>query len=128
MGRRHWWSCCAAGVGVGLLAGCGAGWRRVATVGPGEWPRRQQVQVWSGTRSYQWHALVVTADSVTGIPFTRPVDCAGCRRGLTRSAVDSVRAGRPVAGFWKSFGLVVGGAVALLAVYCGSQGGCNPGN
>jgi hypothetical protein len=120
MGRRRWWNSCAAGVGVGLLAGCGAGWRRVATVNPAEWPPRRQLQVWTGTRSYQWHALVVTADSVTGIPFTRPVDCAGCRQGLALSAVDSVRAGRPVAGFWKSFGLVVGGAVAIMVACCRS--------
>lgn len=125
MGRPHWWRGCAAGVGVGLLAGCGAGWHRVAMVSPGEWPLRQQVQVWSGTRSYQWHALVVTADSVTGIPFHESVDCAGCRQGLARSVVDSVRAGRPVAGFWKSFGLVVGGAVAILAVCCRSLGAGN---
>jgi hypothetical protein len=125
MGRPRWWHCCAAGVGVGLLAGCGAGWHRVATVSPGQWPPRQQVQVWSGTRSYQWHALVVTADSITGIPFHEPVDCADCRQGLPRSAADSVRAGRPVAGFWKSFGLVIGGMVAILAVCCRSLGAGN---
>jgi hypothetical protein len=128
VGHRRGWRYSAAGLGLGLLAGCGAGWHRVATVSPGEWPPRQQVQVWSGTRSYQWHALVVTADSVTGIPFTRPVDCAGCRGDLPRGAVDSVRAGRPVVGFWKSFGLVIGGAVAILALVCGSHGGCSPGN
>jgi len=79
--------------------------------------------VWSGSRSYQWHALIVTADSVTGIPFHQPVECTRCRRGLGRGAVDSVRAGRPVAGFWKTFGLVMGGAVAILAVCCRSLGG-----
>jgi len=123
MGRRQWWRGCVTGLGLGLLASCGAGWRRAATVSPGEWRPRQQVQVWSGTRSYQWHALVVTADSVTGIPFHQSVDCARCRAGLPRSAVDSVREGRPVAGFWKTFGLVIGAGVAILAVCCRSLGG-----
>jgi|SRR6478672_5841279 hypothetical protein len=123
MGHRRGWRYCVSGLGLGLLVSCGAGWRRSATVTPGEWPARQQVQVWSGTRSYQWHALVVTADSFTGIPFHEPVDCAGCRRGVARSAVDSVRVGRPVAGFWKTFGLVIGGGVAILAVCCRSLGG-----
>lgn len=120
MGRRHWSRCGATGLGLGLVAGCGAGWHRVSTVSPSEWPPGQQVQVWSGTRSYQWHALIVTVDSVAGIPFTRPVECVGCRQGLARGAVDSVRAGRPVAGFWKSFGLVMGGVVAILTACCRS--------
>jgi hypothetical protein len=33
-------------------------------------------------------------------------------------AVDSVRVGQPVTGFWKSIGLFVGIPFALLAVIC----------
>ena len=55
----------------------------------------------------QWHALRITADSVTGIPFIRPITCDSCRRSVPRSEVDSIRFGNPVAGFWKTLALIV---------------------
>jgi hypothetical protein len=77
---------------------------------------RQQVQVWSGDRAQQWHAVVVTNDSVSGIPFVRPVSCDSCRLALPRAAVDSLRLGSPSTGFWKSVGLVASGVVVALVV------------
>lgn len=96
---------------------CGAGWRRtelpVGTLKP-----RQQVQLWRGGRATQWHALVVTADTVSAVPFTRPPECDSCRISIPRMEVDSVRLGNPMAGFWKTVGLVLGLPLAALIVVC----------
>ena len=102
---------------VGLL-GCGAGWHQPAAVAPDGIPARQQVQVWHNGSVLQWHAVRITPDSVSGVPYFRPVDCDSCRRRVPRAAVDSIRLGNPVAGFWKSVGLVVGTLAAFGVIYC----------
>jgi hypothetical protein len=113
---------------LGLLAavmGCGAGWHQPIAPVTDTLPPRQQVQVWHEGKAEQWHAVVVSADSVTGIPYMRPVACDSCRIGIPRSLTDSIRLGNPVAGFWKSFGLVMGISVGVLIALCAS--GCYAG-
>jgi len=114
-----------------LLAGfmtqaCGAGWHQPEQLTPGPLPARQQVQVWSGGHARQWHAVWVGSDSVTGIPFQKPIDCGTCRLSMPRSQVDSLRLGNPTAGFWKTMGLVVGLPVLALVVICSSGEGGPP--
>ena len=113
---------------LGLLSlgtwGCGAGWHQPPQIAPGPWPARQQVQVWMGARAERWRGVVVGRDSISGVPFLQPLACDSCRRAVPRVAVDSVRIGKPVAGFWKTVGLLVGIPAAVLAVIC--WGGCFP--
>jgi hypothetical protein len=57
--------------------------------------------------------VVLTGDSIAGIPFLQPLDCDSCRVTLPVSAVDSLRTGDPEGGFWATaalgmFGLIVG--------------------
>jgi hypothetical protein len=105
---------------AGIL-GCGAGWHQPPEISPGPWPKRQQVQIWIDDHSRQWHSLVVGHDSVSGVPFTKDPDCENCRQVLALSAVDSVRVGNPVAGFWKSVGLFVAVPMAILVLICGGD-------
>ena len=107
---------------------CGAGWRQPVVLTPGPMPTWQQVQVWSSGQARQWHVVTVTEDSISGVSFTESPTCQACREVIARTAVDSVRLGNPVAGFWKTIGLVLGGSVVLLGVWCGAQGGCHVGN
>jgi hypothetical protein len=109
---------------AGTLA-CGAGWHQPPEISPGPWPKRQQVQIWTDGHSRQWHSLVVSRDSVSGVPFTKNPDCADCRQALPLNAVDSVRVGNPEAGFWKTVGFVVAIPMAILVVICGG-GSCFP--
>jgi hypothetical protein len=104
-------------------SGCGAGWHRVEPAGMIQ--PRQQVQVWHDDRFERWHALVLGADSVSGVPAWRAVACDSCRVALPRPAVDSLRFGNPSAGFWKTVGLVMGTSAVLAALICGGDGsGC----
>jgi hypothetical protein len=52
-----------------LQLGCGAGWRTKPLV-DGPLPRQQQAQVWTQGRALRWHALVVAADSIRGVPLS----------------------------------------------------------
>jgi len=101
-----------------VTSACGAGWHHAATVAPGLLPARQQVQVWQHGTVWRWHAVRITTDSLSGIPFFQPLSCDTCRVSLPRPAVDSVRLGNPVAGFWKSVGLIGAGMVGLGVVIC----------
>jgi hypothetical protein len=105
--------------------GCGAGWHQPLEPVVGTLSPRQQVQVWHTGKVEQLHGVVVAPDSVTGIPYFRPLTCDACRVAIPRAAVDSLRLGNPEAGFWKTFGLVVGIPVAAFAAMCLS--GCFPG-
>ncbi len=91
---------------------------------PGPLPARQQVQVWAGGRILRLHGVIVGADTVSGIPFSRSLDCDSCRVGVGRVEVDSLRIGDPVAGFWKTAAL--GAAITLVALcrfgWCESGG------
>ena len=110
-----------------LQTGCGAGWH-TTPLATGPLPRRQQAQVWTDGRALRWHALVVAADSISGVPFTRPPACDSCRVAASRGSVDSVRLGNPSAGFWKSVGLGMGITVAAALVICRFERSCQLGD
>jgi hypothetical protein len=105
-----------------LTTACGAGWHRVPSPAPGPLAPRQQAQLWEGEKAHQVHAVIVGPDSISAIPFFRPIECDSCRMTLPRSSVDSVRLGSPMAGFWKSVGLVMAVFALACAQYCVDPG------
>ena len=105
------------------IGGCGAGWRRPELIVPGSLPARQQVQIWAGGRVLRLHGVIVGADTVSGIPFTRSLDCDSCRVGIGQAEVDSMRIGDPVGGFWKTAAL----GVAVTLVACVASAGATVG-
>jgi hypothetical protein len=100
-----------------LLAtgGCGAGWRRSEPMPAGALPARQQVQVWTSGQAVRLHGVTVGADSVSGVPFVRPLSCDSCRVTIPLATVDSLRLGNPMDAFWGTTALA---AVITLAVLC----------
>ena len=107
-----------------LSASCGAGWHRPEQLEPGPLSPRQQVQVFAHQGLLRWHAVRIGADSISGIPYLRPVTCDSCRVALPRSSVDSLRLGDPVGGFWQTVGIVVAIPLAILIWTCGVSGSC----
>ncbi|HEV8399691.1 MAG TPA: hypothetical protein VGQ18_07605 [Gemmatimonadales bacterium] len=103
-------------------ASCGAGWHQPKQLQPGTLSPRQQVQVWSGGTARRWHAVRVGPDSISGIPFVQPTTCDTCRIAVPRGAVDSLRLGDPIEGFWKTVALVLGTFTLALIYTC--RGGC----
>jgi hypothetical protein len=75
-----------------LLAGCGY-WGTRPIVRPTPVDPRAPAWIWSGGEVMKWHALVVTQDSVSGIPYEQFEYCRSCRRTLPRSRVDSMKVG-----------------------------------
>jgi len=65
-----------------LATGCGAGWHQPGTAPTGALPPRQQVQVWQAGSALRWHAVRISGDSVSGIPFMKSIACDSCRPGL----------------------------------------------
>ena len=73
-----------------LAAGCSQHWE----------PRLDQptpvkasdaVVIWSGGTVEKWHAVVITSDSVSGIPYGTSLECDSCRRSIPLGLVDSMK-------------------------------------
>ena len=105
------------------IGGCGAGWRRLEPSPCSSLPPRQQVQVWTDGRMLRLHGVVVGADTVSGVPFLKSLDCDSCRVRIERAEVDSLRLGEPVGAFWTTAAL---GALAGLVALC-YLGACDAG-
>src|ERR1051325_187919 len=79
------------------------------------------VWIWSGAAVRKWHAVVITEDSVVGIPYEDPVSCYLCRLAIPRASVDSMELGYKT-GFQKlAWGVTrdVGIVAGVLIVYAG---------
>jgi hypothetical protein len=71
------------------------------------------------------HAVRLTNDSLSGVPYVKRPDCDSCRVSLPRAAVDSLRTGNPTAGLWKTVGLTFVGLLAVVVVGCKTIERCN---
>jgi hypothetical protein len=59
------------------------------------------------------------------VPYLQRPDCDSCRVSLPLAEVDSLRAGNPAAGLWKTVGLSLVGLVAVVFVGCLTIERCN---
>src|SRR5216684_2885679 len=75
---RVWMARCSFLAVVLLLACCRYwGWRRLEQPTPLD--PHDEVRIWRGDTMWRWHAVVITADSVSGIPLSQPLKCDDCR-------------------------------------------------
>src|SRR2546426_305611 len=76
-----------------LAAGCAGYWGRRPLDQPTPVKRASPVWIWTSGGVEKWHAVVITQDSVSGIPYQMPVRCDSCRRSIPRTRVDSMKLG-----------------------------------
>jgi len=76
-----------------LAAGCSGYWGRRPVDQPTPVGRHNPVWIWRSGEVMKWHAVVITQDSVSGIPYQMSVKCDSCRRSLARTQVDSMKLG-----------------------------------
>jgi hypothetical protein len=73
-----------------LAVGCHSEWRprleEPASIKPAD-----AVRIWSSGTVAQWHAVVITSDSVSGIPYETSLQCDSCRRSMPLVLVDSMK-------------------------------------
>jgi len=103
---------------VVLAGGCSADWHRVPVGEGGQLPLGQRVQVFHGPRTEQWHAIRLTLDSISGVPFIRPATCDSCRVSLPRTEVDSIRLGDPDKAVLESLAAALVVMVLIMAWAC----------
>ena len=108
-----------------LAVGCSGGqWapRRIELPFPLE--PSDIVGIWSGGKVEKWHAVVITPDSVSGIPYRMALQCDSCRRSMPRAQVDSMKVGPYQRRGPNALELagVVGAALLLEIVICSVVG------
>ena len=85
---------CSYLVFVLLAAGCTTkylAWRRLDQ--PTALKPDDLVWIWRRGVATKWHAVSITQDSVSGVPYELPLLCDSCRHTLPRSQVDSMQVG-----------------------------------
>ena len=77
-----------------LIVGCwGNYWGRRPVDQPTPIDPGDPVWIWTGGGVEKWRAVVITQDSVSGIPFESSRKCVVCRRSIPRVQVDSMKRG-----------------------------------
>src|SRR5213083_1526052 len=104
---------CSLIASVLLAAGCFNYWGRRRVDQPTPVKPYQPVWIWSGGQVKKWHAVVITQDSVSGIPYRMSLKCDSCRRSMPRTQVDSIRLGYPTVAEYVTF---FGGLTILSAI------------
>jgi hypothetical protein len=74
-----------------FAAGCGLFGRpeRIADLRPSTLPRSQVMLIFSHGTVRRWHGVVISSDSITGIPDAESARCERCRASVPRAVVDS---------------------------------------
>lgn len=60
--------------------------------------RLDQARIQTRDSVFEWRAVVITRDSISGIPSNQSARCDSCRRALPTSAVQSLQVGYTTAG------------------------------
>ncbi len=47
--------------------------------------RLQQLKIWSGDTVFRWHAVIITYDSITGVPYKMSTKCDSLGFGCPQS-------------------------------------------
>ncbi len=105
-----------------LAVGCHSEWRprleEPASIKP-----HDVVRIWSSDTVAQWHAVVVTSDSVSGIPYETSLECDSCRRSMPLVLVDSMKVRHVTsAGTWAILAGVAVAATLVEAIVCHGLG------
>jgi hypothetical protein len=74
-----------------IATGCAGYWGRRSIDQPTAVEPRAPVWIWSGGEVLKWHAVFVTRDSVSGIPYDEFVYCRSCRLTIPLTRVDSMK-------------------------------------
>jgi len=123
MKRRPW----AAVIVLALFlpAACTAGWQTFNPAPPRSIPPEQLVSFDANGTTYQLHAVKLTRDSISGIPWTEHTSCDTCRIAFAAGEISHVRTGDPGRTAWNIVLPVVGFFTAAIVILCfnGCPGG-----
>jgi hypothetical protein len=126
---RHFLRCLSRVAFLLFAVGCSGGvWepRRIELPFPIE--PSDVIWIWGGGKFEKWHAVVITPDSVSGVPYKMAIQCDSCRRSMPRAQVDSMKIGRPTRApkAWEIAGILAAGLLLefVICSVAGAKSGC----
>ena len=104
-----------------LLAGCSANWAPLTTPVAKPLGERDIVEFHAGEQLVRLHAVVITKDSLSGIPWLDHTSCDTCRVRYALANITQLRTGEPGRPAWALIipFLVFFGAGLLFLISCG---------
>src|SRR5207237_4283506 len=106
-----------------LMAGCwGNYWGRRPVDQPTPIDPGDPVWIWTKRGDEKWRAVVITQDSVSGIPFETSRKCVVCRRSIPRIQGGSMKHGYRTRARNVTQGVAAGTEPARRAPDCGCPG------
>jgi hypothetical protein len=100
------------------LCGCGPNWHPVTLPQPTPFAKGTVVEFRAHDSTVRLHAVQVSRDSISGIPWLEHTSCDTCRVRFAMADVSQMRTGNPGAGGWNillPFVIIVGGLVWALS-------------
>jgi hypothetical protein len=77
-----------------FATGCWSGyWGRRPIDHPTPLQDQEPVWIWTSGRVEKWHAVVITQEHVSGVPYQMSVHCDSCWRSIPLAKVDSMKVG-----------------------------------
>ncbi len=108
-----------------VAAGCGQHWD--ARLRPTPMKPADAVLIWSSGTVQKWHGVVVTGDSVSGVPYGTSLTCDSCRRSIPVALVDSMKfrhktTAKDVAATSLTFAGILAASLVVEALVCYAVG------
>ena len=113
----------SAAVLIGVLSSCAPGLRSVTIPPVGVLPEGRHLRFGRGRQVTSLHAVVVTADSLSGISTSHSSSCNSCPVTVPRVAIDSVLVVNTDQAAMETFGLTAGLVVTALLLWRAASAG-----
>ena len=84
------------------------------------------MRIWSGGEVQKWHAVIITEQWVSGIPYQMPITCDSCVLRIPRTQVDSMKLDNKGPNVLVLLGIVAVGIVAegVVCALIGAKSDC----
>lgn len=109
---------------LACVTGCSPGWRSFdpgAAPTPARLPERQVVEFRADSQLVRVHAVRITQDSLSGIPWLEHTSCDSCRISYARARITELKTGSPGQSAWGvviPFMLLIAPSL-IFAITCG---------
>ncbi len=107
---------------VVAVVACGPGWRPFVATPAEQPPAGQVIEFHVADTLVRLHAVHVTRDSISGVPWLQHPGCDSCRTAFALDRVSALRSGNPGAGAENILAVMLGIGLFIAGMYAAFAG------